>query len=524
MNRKFSLSAWCYACVIARQTSTIRICFKRRILSRYVLAAVVLPIFQCSVHAQLTPAVSYPVSPEVASLGKFVDFPTGAYTGVPDISIPLHIVKYKGQTIPLTLNYHASGIKVDQEASWVGLGWDFFSGGFISQAIIGNKQEQYYTDADFRALPGYTDFKARFQVAPGNYVSLKEKNIGAGWNCVLQNENEGMLIHYMKMYGLGAPDVYSFSFPGGGGKFILDPDTQEPVILKKDGAFIILKQGTTHEEGWKIKSPDGHEYTFDKMGVGYIGAGNGRSTITWKLTKIKSPDGTEITFEYATSQLTETVQFGETLVSAVNPYQPEDPYHRNSSIAYTEDFYLTKIVTPLEIIDFVLESRVDLEGESVKRLKEVVIKDAISQIRTKSFEFNYEYFVGTKDGGNFSYIDGGNFDVQCKRLKLLSVREVGYNTDGSKVFNPPYSFEYNESVTMPSKSSFARDYWGYYNGRRNNSTLLPNLIPLYMNLNGFSGIPPAFLNSAYKANRGPSMADMQMGMLTQIHYSHRRFP
>ncbi len=64
-----------------------------------------------------------PPSPTAASLGKYTDFPVNLYNGVTDISIPIYEVKTKTVSVPISLSYHASGIKVGEVASWVGLGF-----------------------------------------------------------------------------------------------------------------------------------------------------------------------------------------------------------------------------------------------------------------------------------------------------------------------------------------------------------------------------------------------------------------
>src|SRR5580698_7637476 len=62
-------------------------------------------------------------SPTAASLGKYGDFPVSYNTGLPQISIPIYTVKAGSLSLPISLSYHASGLKVQEEASWVGAGW-----------------------------------------------------------------------------------------------------------------------------------------------------------------------------------------------------------------------------------------------------------------------------------------------------------------------------------------------------------------------------------------------------------------
>ncbi len=74
-------------------------------------------------------------SPTAASLGKYVDNPISYFTGTPDISIPLAEVKEKDFNLPIYLNYHPGGIKVDETPSNIGLGWSLNAGGVITRAV-----------------------------------------------------------------------------------------------------------------------------------------------------------------------------------------------------------------------------------------------------------------------------------------------------------------------------------------------------------------------------------------------------
>lgn len=99
-------------------------------------------LFGCSVFGQVPASVSdqinklmpkpLPISPNVASLGKFGDYNVDIFTGLPEISIPIFEAKSGELSVPVTLSYHASGIKMTDVASWVGLGWSLSAGGQIS--------------------------------------------------------------------------------------------------------------------------------------------------------------------------------------------------------------------------------------------------------------------------------------------------------------------------------------------------------------------------------------------------------
>lgn len=57
------------------------------------------------------------------------------FTGTNRVAIPIWNINTKGITIPIQLTYSATGIKVDQKSSWVGLGWELTAGASISRVV-----------------------------------------------------------------------------------------------------------------------------------------------------------------------------------------------------------------------------------------------------------------------------------------------------------------------------------------------------------------------------------------------------
>ncbi len=50
-------------------------------------------------------------SPKATMADRFGYYPTNLYTGLVDITIPIHTIEVKGIKIPIEFKYHASGLK-----------------------------------------------------------------------------------------------------------------------------------------------------------------------------------------------------------------------------------------------------------------------------------------------------------------------------------------------------------------------------------------------------------------------------
>lgn len=70
-----------------------------------------------------------PKTPEVAAFQQIGDIPVGNYTGTMGLSIPIYTIECCDLKVPISLDYLGSAIRVDQEATWVGLNWILNAGG-----------------------------------------------------------------------------------------------------------------------------------------------------------------------------------------------------------------------------------------------------------------------------------------------------------------------------------------------------------------------------------------------------------
>jgi hypothetical protein len=81
-------------------------------------------------------------SPEASALAKYAQVPVNLSTGIPSVDVPVASVNGYTLNLPISLSYHASGIRVDEYASWVGLGWALNAGGVITRRVMGLPDEK----------------------------------------------------------------------------------------------------------------------------------------------------------------------------------------------------------------------------------------------------------------------------------------------------------------------------------------------------------------------------------------------
>jgi len=152
------------------------------------------------VNAQLEDVIL--PAPNAASLGKYGDIPVSYFTGVPSINVPIFTLQEGSLNVPISLSYHASGIKVAETASWVGIGWSLNAGGMITRTILGiadEKNDGYYNDG----------------------INLTDTTLST-----IQEIANGTLD--------SEPDLFNFNVNGYSGKFYFDQNKEAHFIPKQD--------------------------------------------------------------------------------------------------------------------------------------------------------------------------------------------------------------------------------------------------------------------------------------------------
>ena len=253
-------------------------------------------MFTVQISAQEIPNIA-PPSPEASSVFKFAEIPVSLYTGTPNITIPLMSIEARGITIPITLSYHARGIKVDEIASRVGLGWSLNCGGMISRQVRGLPDE---------AAHGYLESNTN-SYGFFNYYSdrLPILNANSGGNPPKPD--------YL-------PDQFFFSAGNLSGKFVLDSrDNGKAVIQQFSDVKIDYSPVSS-----VITDGTGNKYYYGGAAVDYdstiqsivvpttddpqlTNVNDDDYPNTWHLNKIVTAQGEVISFSYKPEDIESSV-------------------------------------------------------------------------------------------------------------------------------------------------------------------------------------------------------------------------
>lgn len=118
--------------------------FRPKLLALFLLFAGIVPYSYGQEQTLITPP-----SPEAAAMMRNINIPVSHYTGTANINVPLYTIRTRDMEIPIQLDYHASGIKVQDFAAWVGLGWRL-----SVPASITRTAKRGYDEAGFMAGDG----------------------------------------------------------------------------------------------------------------------------------------------------------------------------------------------------------------------------------------------------------------------------------------------------------------------------------------------------------------------------------
>ncbi|WP_345954236.1 DUF5977 domain-containing protein [Mucilaginibacter sp. PAMB04168] len=389
-----------------------------------------------------------PTSPNAAGLGEYGNIPISLYTGLPNISIPLWNLKGREIDFDVSLSYRASGVKVEDNASWVGMGWSLNAGGVITRVI--------------RDKP---DFQNGLQSRP--ILPLPASN--------LMRYDTIQYYSYMKGVVDMEPDVFNYNFNGKSGSFVFDRSGVARFNQFDDLKIRYERSVNVPGHGWYgqfiITTGNGTVYKFNERET----SSQSEEPSSWFLTTITSASGREVfnlvyeneQFGYHTAERHSIYTSLGTGAGTIRPWDNAETVIHGKRLKEINTNTLGKIVFVPQT-----QARKDL-GTYAYALKDIEIytsqNEMVKKFRfeTEDIETSIRFPLNNPTYGNAEYINW--------RLYLKSVTELSANEALSK---PPYIFTYfdrdaNGKDLLPHRVSFAQDHWGYYNGKNSNGSLTP---------------------------------------------------
>ncbi|HAA12256.1 MAG TPA: hypothetical protein DCE41_11370 [Cytophagales bacterium] len=413
-----------------------------------------------------------PPSPTVHEMNKYVDVPVNAYNGLPEISIPIYTVDVGQYSFPISLSYHASGLKVDEHASWVGAGWTLNATGQISRTMYGIADEydgdQYYGYLSDHVSTLYdpngdVDMDSVFSchylskfILPGPQTNplVRSDSIAQGkWDTM--------------------PDIFFYTLPNGSnGKFVFDRFStyRDPVMLKPTtdqitedpfGFTLPASPWNAADYSWKIKDDKGIIYTFSLAEVTDFETFNGQNATydrhqsAWYLTRIDA-HGEWIDFTY----VNETITYDQTI-------------SESGSFLWNGPSQCDNCKDPVTYANSINQNTVygkRLAEIETSRNERIVFNASTVERTDLAGSYPLTRIDIIKQGETIRMFDLG-YDKTKNKLLLTSVQEEAFLASPL----PPHTFTYYPG-TIAAANTNGLDYWGFQNGKNNSSR-----IPAYRN-------------------------------------------
>lgn len=441
-----------------------------------------------------------PPTPEAAAMLKADNLTVGYVTGSPNISIPITSLSLNGYSLPISLNYSSTGIKVDEYASMCGMGWTLQSGGVISRTIMGKPDETRNTsNCNLNTL----DFSTYY--------------------------NNSTLLNFLRFAPDKESDIFTYSFPGGSGKFIIGLDGNPIQLARQNLKINVYNSGG--QNGFVILTDDGTAYYFldaeTSNSRNPIGSNCEKNYETvgfktsWYLSKIVLPstnkqiiyyyDTRDITFEATITQTLSKVISSEDYqcTSGTGPTGAACVLHSERfSTCISKQIVTSKFLNKIETsdgdkIEFFYDATLRTDLENGKRLSSIKVTNRDNLVLSNS------YLYGTYK----SSITSGETIYHNNRLFLDKVVTKANLAGADSLV---YSFNYIDHGNLPSRISYAQDWYGYYNGKTNNPSLLPILSTADVNYSNFNNGTGAV--SVTFGDRSVDTVYAIKGLLNKINY------
>ena len=391
---------------------------------------------------------------------RSINIPVSHYTGTASINIPLYTISAGGVQVPVSLGYQASGIKVKDMETWVGLGWRLSTGGRISRMVRGAQADE----------EGYSKVS-------GTPDGIDANNLSS-WNTDKINERNDAEFD-------SEPDLFFFEIPGKSGQFVADYNGDVHLIPYQ--GIQVKWDRTPYSSTFTVTDESGNRYYFSEVETTASENLDDKEDVkdwitSWNLSRIVTSQNDTIRYYYTSNASIVDVNTSHTIINSASwdvgtGWSIETVEEKTNSRRVTNyPRYLQRIEWNGGKLEFVAEENTD---NKPPRLTEVKLYAGNRYLKSTVLSY------GTFDNGS---------------TKLSSIDEKNGETTEHVCH-----FEYNTAYHLPSRYSLDYDHWGYFNGTGSSQG---GYIPTY-EIHG---------HVVEGADRSPKFPQTAADMLTDIVY------
>ena len=402
------------------------------------------------------------------------------YSGAAQVNVPICELSSRVLNVPVSLQYTAGrGVKVQDFATSVGLGWQLAAGGSISRVVRGFPDE--FPNGYLGTL--HYGQKIKQNLADGVGLSAADYKAITGWDGT----------SYVGITADGEPDIYYLRTPTFNLQFTFDENGN--AVFSNETGVKITSSGFYNTSGYNnstftVTDPTGNTYTFgtsDQEREKTITTLHGSSytfTTTWYLSRITSFNAKDyVSFGYISSSNNDVL----------NHYQWTRTYYYPGCVDNNSDPIPMTVIQPKYLAVIYCQTGTIYLNYAFDR------RDITTAARLTSVLLQSTGSIGTTDlktfGFNYSYFGDPTTDVNLLRLKLDNITMAG-GTVATSTPLPYRSFTYNTNQHLPARNSENFDYWGYYKSFIPYSNLDPMSDPSIRSANEYNSKADILTNIA----------------------------
>lgn len=259
------------------------------------------------------------------------------HTGQMQYDVELYRIQDADFDWPVSITYSSDGFRPFDYSDPVGSGWTLNAGGVITRQKIGDTDDYYNQHTQYGTSIGF-------------YALLQDTNIYTPSSAdVMWDELKNSMQYKYLLFDCKS-DIYTFSFAGYSGRFIIDWNgkavllsgdyvevdlsgmiTQKNMVYDRDAEYL---KYTPHVSTIRLTTTDGWIYTFggaaENLEYSFISQHNMNSPLevmAWYLVQVKLPNGHCMNFHYTPN----TPPEGASLYKKSVEYQPKEV--RNAQLA-----------------------------------------------------------------------------------------------------------------------------------------------------------------------------------------------